>query len=379
MNVSSVEASSLKIVQLITRMDVIAGAQNHVRDISIALQHEGHQVIVVTGGNSSRYPDVLDEGISVNYIAELLRDINLLLDIKAFLKMRRLFKKLQPDIIAIHSSKAGIIGRLVAFSLRIPVVFTAHGWSFTDGVQLSKRVIYRWIERIAAIVSDGVITVSDYDMQLALTYKVVSMKKITTIHNGVHDIDRNLYCKQTVGVPKIIMVARFAPPKKQLELLHVLMQLQQYEWTMHFIGDGPELEEARKLVDSVNIHSCVHFEGASENVCLHLSNAHIFILLSDYEGLPLSILEAMRAGLPVIASNVGGVKEAVTAENGFLVETTDTESIKKSIVQLISDKKMRMSMGHNSRQLYEEHFTFQRMLTETRDFYQKIIEKRKHG
>lgn len=369
-----VDASPLKIIQLITRMDTIGGAQIHVRDISIHLKLQGHDVCIVSGGNSNRFQEIPEQEIPVHHARHLLREVNVYSDLKAFFEIRRLMSKIQPDIVAIHSSKAGLIGRFAAWSLRIPVVFTAHGWSFTEGVSSLKRSIYRRIEKLAARISDGIITVSEYDKQLALSNGIVPTKKMVRIHNGVHDIDAELGAKQTEGPPSLVMVARFAPPKRQLKLIQILYQLQQHEWTMHFVGDGPELNEVKNYVETVGLNSRIHFVGACEKVDANLSTQQIAILLSDFEGLPLSIIESMRAGLPIIASNVGGVNELVTSENGFLVG--DDESISNKIEELILDKELRIAMGKKSRQLFEECFTFNQMFNQTISFYYKIVAKR---
>lgn len=124
----------MKIVQVITRMDTIGGAQLHVRDLCIALMEKGHSVYVVTGGNVTLYKE-----LDTIHCQSLIRNLNVVADIKAFVKVRHIIKNIQPDIIATHSSKAGVIGRLAGWSLRIPTIFTAHGWSFTEGVEAKKK------------------------------------------------------------------------------------------------------------------------------------------------------------------------------------------------------------------------------------------------
>ena len=107
-----------------------------------------------------------------------------------------------------------------------------------------------------------------------------------------------------------------------------------------------------------------------------LNQADIFILISKYEGFPLTILEAMRASLPIIASDVGGVNESVNPKNGFLIPKYDSNALRVALVNLISDAKLRAQLGNNSRKAHEDNFTFDIMLGKTLAIYNKILAQR---
>ena len=374
-----IENPPLKVVQLITRMDTMGGAQSHVRDISISLKRKGYAISIVTGGDANQHFEIEKEKIDVHYSKYLIHKIHLLADVRAFFEIRGLLKSIGPNLVATHSSKAGVIGRLAAYSLRIPVVFTVHGWSFTEGVRGTKRRLYMWVEKFAGIFTDGVISVSNYDRKLALQHNIVPARKIIHIHNGVHDAVIDESSADRGDPKKLMMVARFAPPKKQLLLLEALVKLKHLNWEMYFIGDGPEMKEAQEYAALNNIGSRVHFEGARKDVAKFLSKAHISILLSGHEGFPLSILESMRAGLPIIASDVGGIAEAVGKDNGFLIGLENKELLVSSIEQLIQSPIMQVEMGCKSRELYEQHFTFDKMITQTITYYKKVMGKRMSG
>ncbi|WP_318616811.1 glycosyltransferase family 4 protein [Sporosarcina sp. YIM B06819] len=361
----------MKIVQVITRMDTIGGAQLHVRDLCIALAEEGHSVYVVTGGNLTLY-----EELNTVYCQSLMRNLNVVADIKAFLELRSILKSMQPDVIATHSSKAGVIGRLVGWSLRIPTLFTAHGWSFTEGVAGKKKRMYRMIERLMGRMTKGVITVSEYDKQLALKHKVLPLEKLLTIHNGVHETELSRDYRHPDNRLTMVMVARFAPPKQQLDLLKALTKLQQFEWEMLFAGDGPLLREAQCFVESEGLNDRVQFLGNRHDISAILQMSDIFLLLSDWEGLPLSILEAMQCSLPVIASDVGGINEAVKhSVNGYLISPKEEAELVDKLAVLLTSPSLRRQMGEHSRLLYEQHFTFEQMHDKTFAYYEKIIEQ----
>lgn len=361
-------------------MDDVGGAQVHVRDIVGGLKESGHDIYVVTGEKKNVHTSIEQKGISLIYCKNLIRNLNILTDIKAVLEIRRLVKEIEPDIIATHSSKAGIIGRIVGRTLRIPTIFTAHGWSYTEGVSAKKRKVYIFIEKAIGRISDGVIAVSEYDRQLALKYKVLPERKVETIRNGVHDVGIIKCGKNQNEQLKIIMVARFAPPKQQLQLLKALNQIQHIQWEISFAGDGPELQGAKDYVESVGLRNRVSFLGNREDITDLLNKSDLFVLISDWEGLPLSILEAMRCGLPIIASDVGGVKEAVVhSKNGYLIPKSDGNELLKKLTHLLMDRTLCSDMGKKSRQQYEEKFTYTKMYSETFKYYEKTIrEKQKN-
>lgn len=367
----------MKIVQLITKMDTIGGAQIHVRDISVGMKHRGHTVVLVTGIGENIH-SILDTEKIRHYKSEyLIRDMNIISDVKAFIEIRKTLKEIEPDLIATHSSKAGIIGRIAGWTLRIPTVFTAHGWSFTEGVPKKKRILYMFIEKIVGFLSDGIITVSEYDGSLARKNKVVSAQKLHTIHNGVHEFRYPKRVEHLNNDPTIIMVARFARPKKQLALLKALQKLQLLGWHVRFAGDGPLLNEAMDYVKNQRLCERVEFLGDRTDVTKLLQQSDVFVLLSDWEGLPISILEAMRSGLPIIASDVGGVKEAVRQSiNGYIIPKNDEEELIRKLTQMLTNSILRLEMGNESRKLFEIHFTFKKMLDETDKYYEKVIDRK---
>lgn len=367
----------LRIVQIITRMDDVGGAQIHVRDIVGGLKESGHDVYMITGGKRNMHPSIEQKGISLIFCKHLIRDLSLISDVKAVLEIRKFVKEISPDIIATHSSKAGVIGRIVGYTLRIPTVFTAHGWSYTEGVSTKKRRLYIVIEKVMGWFSNRVITVSEYDKQLALKYKVLPERKMETIHNGVHGTGINVREKNHNKHLNIIMVARFAPPKQQLYLLKVLNQMRHIEWEISFAGDGPELQEAKDYVESVGLGKRVSFLGNREDITDLLQQSDLFVLISDWEGLPLSVLEAMRCGLPIIASDVGGVKEAVVhSENGYLIPKSDGNELLEKLTYILMNRSLSFEMGKKSRQLYEERFTYAEMYSKTVNYYEKMIREK---
>ena len=360
----------MKIVQLITHMYEVGGAQVHVLDLSKRLVADGNRVSILYGTEKKLADELHLKEIEYIPLRHLIRNMNLVKDLRAFFEVRRAIKQLDPDIVAIHSSKAGILGRIACWTLRIPFVFTAHGWAFTDGVTKDKQFFYRGVEKWIGKISKKVITVCDYDRILALQHRVLTPSKLITIHNGVVDQSKPKVQLVPNDKVKILMVARFDTPKKQLDLLHALSQIRELNWYMIFAGDGRQREQAAQYVDEHRLENKVTFLGNHSNVSELLRDADIFVLTSAWEGLPLSILEAMAHGLPIIASNVGGVIEAVrNSENGFLIE----HNLPELLTTLIENPSLRKSMGKKSREIYEVSFTFERMYSQTYLTYKNLI------
>jgi glycosyltransferase involved in cell wall biosynthesis len=358
-------------------MDEPGGAQMHVRDLSIALKSLGHEVLLLSGSASPVFPELQLHGIHHIHIPHLKRDIRLLQDMKALLALRRAVKQLKPDLVAIHSSKAGLIGRIAGWTLGVPIVFTAHGWAFTEGVPSGKRKLYLLLEKFAGVLSTGIITVSYYDRELAIRHKVASLRKMKVIQNGVPDIGFSGQAQPGKNPVNITMVARFAEPKDHASLLDMLGKLTDRNWMLQLVGDGPLRKEIENKAKTMGLSHRVIFFGNQKDVSTILADTQIFVLISKWEGLPLSILEAMRSGLPVIASNVGGISELIQeGENGFLIERGNLEDLKVKMALLLDRADLREEMGLSGRRHYLNQFTLQRMIRETYEFYHAMISKK---
>lgn len=370
------QGSTFHVAYVITRADVLGGASLHLLDLASGVKQAGHRVTVLAGGSGilMEHLQALDiPGISLKY---LKRDVDPVYDVRAVLELRRHLARLKPDIVHCHSSKAGVVGRLAARSLSSPAVFTAHGWAFTEGVSARRRQLYRLIERAMVPLTQQIITVSDYDRVLALKNGVGSEALITTIHNGIHDVAQRRPGTVPALPLRLIMVARFEPPKQQLKLLHELAQLEPETAVLEFIGDGSGLDEAKQAADVLGIRDRVTFSGWRTDIAERLAASDVFVLASEWEGLPLSILEAMRACLPVIASNVGGVPETVEDGNtGILVPRNEEHFFADAARFLAEHPELIPTMGKRAGEKYENEFGYNKMLNATLALYTQILQK----
>ena len=363
----------LKIAYLVTRSDTIGGSHIHVRDMAVALKEEGAEVNVLMGGKGPIVDHFESYGLDPIIIKHLTRNISPFNDLKAYRQIKEELARLQTDLVSTHSSKAGFLGRIAAHTLQIPVLFTAHGWSFTTGKKAMNRWIYRQLENYAARYTDVIITVSDYDNRLARQHLNVPAEKVITIHNGMPDVESENGEKQKSGsVVHIAKIARFDQQKDHMELLNALEPLDSYH--LHLVGDGPLMEPVQQHAKKLNMADKITFHGRLNSVEEVLKKSHLFVLISNWEGFPRSTLEAMRASLPVIVSDVGGAAEAVDEGNtGYVVPKGDVNTLRDRLSTLIYDSELRMKMGQAARIKYENEFTFQRMYQKTKDIYRMVL------
>lgn len=364
----------MKILYIITKADEIGGAQIHVRDLARRLHNDGNKVTVIVGEDGALVRQLKELHISVRIVENLVRQISPLNDIKAIFNIRKIIKDNSPDIIGLHSSKAGIVGRLAACRLNIPVVFTAHGWAFAEGISDKKRKLFIFIEKILSPFLDKIITVSEQDKKLALDLGVASSEKQVVIHNGMPDITikRKDYSDSTKV--RLISVARFSEQKDHETLFHALKLISTDNWTLTLVGKGPKLENIKKLASDLNIANNILFLGERDDVDNLLSESDVFCLITNWEGLPLSIIEAMRASLPVVATDVGGVSELVEhKKTGLLHSPKNIQELANILDTIINDSDLRYKLGNAGRVKYQNNFTFEHMYYATIDEYNKLI------
>ncbi len=350
------------------------GAQTHVLDLLITGPAGEKALVTGSAGPLSEHAQQL--GIRTWVLPSLVPEIRPMTDAKVTQELRRTIRDFRPQIVHCHSSKAGILGRLAAHLEHVPSVFTAHGWAFTEGVPESRRLMALVAERLVGGLTSAVIAVSSYDYDLALKAHVVPPGRIWVIHNGV--TDSSLRAAPSAGSPvRIVMVARCGPPKNHLMVLQAASQLRG-DWELNFVGDGPLMGRVQEEIGRLGLGGRVSLLGCRDDVPQILAGAHIFCLASDWEGLPISIIEAMRAGLPVVAAAVGGVPELVTfGENGFLVGRKDAGGLARHLQALIDDPALRAQFGARSRARYEREFTLEQQMSKVREVYDFCLGSRR--
>jgi glycosyltransferase involved in cell wall biosynthesis len=367
----------VRIAYLVTRADPIGGAQIHVRDLAAAMQARGHPCVVILGGGGPLIDDLHAQEIPAVVLRHLTVPIHPLRDVRALGEIRAALREFRPDLIAAHSSKAGILGRVAGRTLRVPVVLTAHGWSFTPGIPAVSAALYRRIERLAGPLASRIITVSEFDRRLALEARISSPERVVTVYNGMPDVTRDLRADPGTAPVRLIMVARFGAQKDHATLLQALAGLRDRAWELDLVGEGPLRGETEALVAQLGVTDRVRFLGQRMDVDRLLARAQASLLVSNWEGFPLSILEAMRAGLPVVASAVGGVTESVKdGETGYLIPRGGVEVLRERMGRLLDSADLRRQLGAAGRARFEQEFTLEQTVARTLAVYEDVLAER---
>jgi glycosyltransferase involved in cell wall biosynthesis len=371
---------SVKIAYLMTRAHPLGGVQIHVRDLAAALRAQDHSPTVITSGSGPFIDDLRARQIPTVILKHLTYPIRPIQDLRALREIREVLGDLRPDVLAVHSAKAGILGRLAGRSLRIPVVLTAHGWTFGPGIPIVQAAVYRQVERLVGPFTTKIIAVSEFDRQLGLEAGIVGEDRLVTVHNGMPDVPPLLRADPGRAPVRLVMVARFGPQKDHPTLFRALAGLNHHAWELDLIGDGPLMAQTKSLAEALGIGARVHFLGERLDVDQILARTQVGLLVSNWEGFPLSILEAMRAGLPVVASAVGGSEESVRdGETGFLVPRGDVETLRERLARLLTDPELRVRLGTHGRTFYEQHFTLGQFVAKTLAVYESMLATRKQN
>ncbi len=370
----------MKIVQVLTRGDVLGGAQSHVRELVLALRGLGHEVMVVTGSPGLFTHQLEQAGIPWMQIRSLVRPLRPHRDLAALIELWLVLGRLKPDLVCAHTAKAGSLARAAAHMHHIPSVFTPHGWSMFDRASLRPIPFYCYVERVASRLGTRVINVCEYERGLAERFSVCSARSLDVVPNGIAELALARTRPIEVQPPVMVMVARFAPQKDHATLLLALSGMTELEWHLQLIGDGELKKVLAAQIEALGLSGRISMLPPEADVCHLLMEAQIFVLSTNFEAFPISILEAMRAGLPVVATNVGGIAEGVQhEETGILVRPRDVEELRDALRRLITRPALRVALGGAGQRLWSSKFTASAMADRTVEVYHRALRTSKHS
>lgn len=362
----------MKVLYAITQA-VRGGAQENVRAlIEHGIKHG--DVGLVTGGDGPLIEEAQSYGAKVWVLPNLVRPIHPLKDTLVVRDLIQVIREFQPDLIHAHSSKAGIVARIAARMTKTPAVFSAHGWAFTPGVPPARQYMALAAEYMVGKFTSHIICGSNYDGKTGLRKKIIDTDKLSVVWYGVPDVP-HIAPHQPREKVKVVCVSRLAPPKDHATLIRAAAMIESgYE--LLIVGEGELKPYMEALAESLGTRDRIRFLGNVPDIVSILADSDIFVFSSTHEGLPYCIMEAMRAGLPVIATNAGGIgEEVLDGVNGYLLPCCDVDAMAKSIRTLISNRDMRIQMGTESRRLYLERFALSRMIDGTFSIYNKVLSR----
>lgn len=381
-HLSTLPPSHLRLLFLITKSEA-GGAQTHVAQLTKFFLSRGDEVAIMSapGGWLEQEAGKLGaQFISNQHLGKNINPIRLFIASRALTKAVKIFK---PDLVACHSTVAGILGRLTLRN-RVPTIFTAHGWGFTQGAPIARRIITPFFEHAAAQFCDKIIVVSRNDLGLARHNRIANDSKLTLIHNGVElETPRSRPISKTIT--HIFFVGRLAQPKDPVFLIDAIARLPEESRErikLTIVGDGPLAKNVRDRIRSNALQTQIEMTGAMtrDKIIDRLqAQADVFALISNWEGFPYTILEAMALGIPVIASDVGGVSEAVDDSVGRLIARNDMNALNSALQDAVKNPNAWKEKGLRARQKVETQFSLQQMRDKTLSVYQDVLLKRRAG
>ncbi len=261
------------------------------------------------------------------------------------------------------------------------MVYTVHGFGFKAEVPVVRRNMASIAERMLARWTSHMICVSKHERELAYELPIAH-QRVHTISNGITRLTNPEKLSEVSDLqlmPRVIMVARMKHPKRHDLLLHALAKAREVlgrELPVTFAGDGPLRAQHQALAKDLNLHQ-ITWMGDVNNVAELLQKHDIFVLLSDHEGMPITVLEAMRAGLCVLASDLPGIREQIIpGQEGLLVHNT-AEAVSEQIVRLVQEPYLRKRLGRAAQQSFEAAFTVDRMAEGVKKVYDLCVQENK--
>ena len=372
-----------RILYIITK-SVWGGAAKYVYGLSINLSGE-FNVAIAAGGKGKFYKKIKETDLPYYQMNNFQKSINPFKDIFVFFEILSLLIQLKPEIIHTNSSKAGGIAGLAGWiykilsNKKIELIFTAHGWAINEDRPKCQIKLIKLFSKITCLFYDKIICVSEYDRQIAIKNKITCEKKLITIHNGIDIKNINFLTKEEAQKklikktsPLVIgTIAEWTSNKGLIYLLKAIKKIKDKEFDVILIGSGenPDKEKMIKFIEKKNLKN-IHLIEFIPNAANYLKAFDIFVLPSIKEGLPYTIIEAMIAEIPIIATNVGGIPEMIDNEvNGILIEPKNSHKLAEKILYIINNPKKANELAKKAKEKAEQEFTLEKMIEKTKELY----------
>ena len=380
------QARPIKIVQVIARMNV-GGPAVIVTELMRGLDPAKFQVVLMTGfcaGDEADYLDEVARDIPVTRIVGLGRSVSAIDDIKSFFTLVRLIREYKPDIIHTHTAKAGVLGR-VAGLIAYPSakrVHTYHGHLLHGYFTAWKTQIVIVIEKLLANFSAALIAIGNQVREDLSTVKIGKVKKYSVIFPGLDKLagQSKSSAKDELGLEQdktyIVFVGRLTQIKRPDRLIEIARHLKVKHPKVELLiaGAGEKFTEIQGLAKKESLPMVIL--GWRNDIGRILSAGDIAVLCSDNEGIPLTLIQASQAGLPIISTNVGSVGDiVVNGETGILTEV-NSNSLICAIDDLLSNPEKMARFGQAGKEKAEVLFSLQGMINAHEDLYSQVVEKK---
>lgn len=358
-----------KVLLVITKSNW-GGAQKYVHDIATSLNKQHFNVVVALGGNGELSIKLRESGVRVVELRKLKNNMNPFTSLISFFELIALYRKERPTVVHLNSSKVGLFGAAAARLTRIPtIIFTAHGWTFNEERSAWQKVLLRILAYTTVIFSHRTICVSKKTLT-DLHAPLFIAKKCIIIHNGVTPITfkaptafyEEKHCMRREKVT-LVSIGELHPSKGFDVALSYLKDVQDLSWEWFILGEGHARMELERLIKKYNLSSRVHLMGHIRDASRYLNAFDIFFLPSRTEALAYVALEALQTNLPIIASDVGGIPEVLSADPGTKLIDIHNENTRGLLREIFTSPLKKIESS--AREHLREEFSLENMMSKT--------------
>lgn len=384
------QSDKIRVAFVITKLE-LGGAQKQLLSLIRGLSQDKFCVFLYTARKGLLVEESLRiKGLKLKLSHFLERPICIIKDLAALVELCFFIKSNRIGVLHTHSSKAGILGRLAGRLCRVKVILhTVHGWSFNDFQPLIKKKIFVLLERFCANFTDVLIVVSEFDKAKGIALGIGREEKYRIVRYG---IDQSAFkknsgseLKRSLGVfPQDVLVGTVCclkPQKAPQDFVKVAYLISRQHPNVKFIlaGDGELRPEVEKLIQKYSLKNKVTLSGWRNDITEIMPAFDIFVLTSLWEGLPVSVLEAMSCSKPVVATDTGGIKEVIIdGKTGYLVEPHDVNGISNKLRGLIENEDLRNSIGESARISLGQKFSYAFGVKAHEELFMELVSRKQN-
>jgi glycosyltransferase involved in cell wall biosynthesis len=384
----------IKVLRVIARLNM-GGPALHVAYLTAGLRKRGYDTTLVAGtlarGEDSMAFVAAGLDVDVVRIDELGREISPLRDLLATVQLARLIRRERPQILHTHTAKAGTVGRVAALLAgrhRPPiVVHTFHGHVLRGYFGPLRSRFFRLLERWLASRTTALVAVSPQVRDDLVALRVAPPERFVVIRLGIEleqrvaaEQDGRAESRHYLGIPDgrfaVGWIGRMTGVKRTDDVLVAFKRLRDegVDAVLCMVGDGPDRNELERRAKELGVIRETLFVGYQEDVAPYYAAFDALVLPSGNEGTPVSVIEALAAGRPVVATRVGGVPDVVRdGEDGFLVEPGATDELAERLAELARDPRLRQRMGREGRSRVLPRYAVDRLVDDVDRLYRALL------
>jgi glycosyltransferase involved in cell wall biosynthesis len=383
----------IRVVRVIARLNV-GGPALHVTYLTRGLAERGYETTLVAGdvgpGEESMAFVAERAGIDVVRLPGLSRELAPMRDAIAAWRLARIIRRVRPDVVHTHTAKAGAVGRaatvLAGLRRRPVVVHTFHGHVLRGYFGRSGTLLFRAIETVLARITDRLVAVSPEVRDELVALGVARKERFSVVRLGIELEPRVTFdgeasdVRRRHGIPHDAFVVgwfgRMTAVKRTDDLLAAFTDLRErgIDALLLLVGDGDDRSRLEQHAHDRGVARSCLFLGYQEDVAPWYAICDVVVLTSASEGTPVTIIEALAAGRPVVATNVGGVSDVVDeGETGFLVPPGDTSAVAERLEILARDADRRTTMGREGRTRMLRRYAIERLVEDIDELYRELL------